>query len=179
MSIKYGFGSLRETLRNQYVLGVRQANTNSNAVIQLPAKYDKRIFSLSASYIIEGVGSVSVLPNLGGRLLVVGTKFDSYTDEIQPFGNLLPNSLNNAQIYFDMPIMAKANQSFTLNKGICISEHFDFPNGIYIPESTDLSIILTYAYDGNDNYPASGAVVGLLNASGLVGGTDKIFKNVS
>lgn len=191
MSIKSGYGNLTESLANAYLFGLPVTNSNRNAIIQLPSKQLKRIFSISVSYAVSGVNAANNVRGLfGGRLLVVGTKFDGVTEEIIPDQRTLPESLSSAQVYFDMFIGSKnkgAAQSSTGRDGVQnISEHFEFTNGIVIPESTDCSIILTYPLDdvdvGTTEYMASidgiNGYLSTLNVYGFVGGSDQIFKNV-
>lgn len=189
MSVKNGYGVLSEKLVNTYLLGAPVADSNRNAVIQLPSKNTKRIFSISCSYACSSSnGNAGTRGIMGGRLIVAGTKFDGHQTEIIPDGVDLPDNLSQAQIYFDMFIGSEqpgAAQLATGKSGVQnIREHYEFTNGLVVPEGTDVSIILTYPLDDGDlvltepqasNDPDG--ILSTLNVYGFIGGSDQLFKN--
>lgn len=162
--IKNGFGSISERLIATIVAAPAIYGTNLNSILQLSAKNDKRIFTINAGY---SKPSSSAATNLGqGRLLVVGSKFTGTNAFIDPLSSDLPNDLSSAQIYFDAIISSG------------VTHHFDFNSGIYIPDSVDASVILTFCTTDAD-YPESVEVCSFLNVTGFVAGGDKIFKNIN
>lgn len=183
MSIKSGYGNLTETLES-LADAITTLPSNRNSVIQLPSKLSKRIFSITVGYRVPSNADDALTQLFGGRLLVVGTKFQNYQDVISPLESALPDSLNSANVYLDVPIIemsnvAAASDDDNFQKGF--SKHFDFNSGIIIPESVDASVILTFCANNQQDvlgrYPESAPVIAYLNVQGFTGGNDKIFKN--
>jgi hypothetical protein len=169
--IKSGFGNLTDLLESTVVLG-DLVDSNRNAVIQLSGKQEKRITDIVAGY-STGDPANLVSDISGGRLLVVGAKFDSLAEFIDPVRKDLPASLSSSVIYLDVFF----GQAYTLNADIPrFQYHTD--KGIHVPKGTDASVILTFALTNTAPYPASLPVVAFLNVDGLSGGSDAPFKNI-
>ena len=168
--ITAGFGSLTDELVSLVVLGVLQ-DSNRNAIVQLSGKQEKRITDIVAGYKIRTGSGATFFK--GGRLLVVGTRFEGVSDFIDPASKDLPASLSTSQIYLDTYFA----QSFPLsNMEPVFQYHTD--KGIHVPKNVDCSIILTFAYTDNAVAPAADTVIGFLNVDGLSGGSDAPFKNI-
>jgi hypothetical protein len=158
MSSKQGFGNIADVVNS---------TTNCSIVIQLAPHGTKRIFDITAGYNLRTGGTATLLS--GGRLIIVGIKFDAPTSFINPRDFELPTVTGN--IYFDAPIIPDGN-----NKAVVRS--FNWINGLVLPDSQDASIILTACFADAPAPPAAGDVNAYLSVSGLVAGADKIFKNV-
>ncbi len=161
MSSVTGYGSIN---------GVVNSTTNTNLSVILPPNGTKRIFDISAGYSLRRGGTNTKL--IQGRLLVVGTKFDSLTSFIDPVQAELTSVIGNAKIYFDMPIGIKS-----LNN-VVIQESFDWLNGLILPDGVDATVILTACFGDGSAPPAAADVNAYLNVNGVASGSDKIFKNI-
>lgn len=160
MSSITGYGSIN---------GVVNSTSNMSLAILLPPNGTKRVFNISAGYSLRRGGTNTKL--IQGRLLVVGTKFDTPTAFIDPVQAELTTVLGAAKIYFDVPIGIKS-----LNNTV-IQESFDWLNGLVLPDGVDISIILTACFGDGSAPPAAADVNAYLNVSGVASGSDKIFKN--
>lgn len=165
MSIKTGFGNLTESLQSLYVLGIPQ-DSNRNAILQISGKTEKRIFSISAGYAVQNGSSGTAVT--GGRLIVCSDKFQGANEEIFCDRPDVPIALSSSSIFFDW--------LFTPNK---MEYHFTFDNGLYVPEGVDVSIILTSPRTtGGAVYPETDPAIGFLSVTGIIGGSDKIFREI-
>lgn len=170
MSQKNGYGNLVATLVSLEILGVLQ-ESNRNAIIQLPSKNDKRIFTITAGYRLPTGTSATALQS--GRLIVVGTKYEGDTEFIDPTIQQLPDTISSAQVFYDIPIIGGTGDALNRNAP---PTHLDFTTGILIPAGSDASIILTFCTtSGGASFPASDPVTAFLNVHGYVGGSDKLF----
>lgn len=173
MSIKSGYGNLSDELVSLEVLGVLQ-DSNRNAILQLSGKQEKRITDIVAGYGLKApTGGADPTQFEGGRLLVVGAKYDGISEFIDPRSKDLPQSLSSSVVFLDVFFA----QSFPLSND---SPRYEYHSdkGIHISKGTDCSIILTFPVTDVAAYPASDPVIAFLNVDGLSGGSDAPFKNI-
>lgn len=169
MSIKNGFGNITELLTSSATVG---RPTNRNLVIQLSSKQEKRITDIVAGYNLDPLTPATTFLK-GGRLLVVGAKYDDYETIINPNSPDLPDSLSSSTVYLDVQFA----QKYPLNNMIP-QYSYHSSKGIHVAKGTDASIILTFAQTDDQAYPASNLVIGYLNVDGFSGGSDAPFKNI-
>jgi len=166
--IRHGYGSSTEEMESVVAPGKL---TNRNIVIQLSGKQERRITDIDAGYtLIPGGAPVNFE---GGRLLVVGTKFESYSDIIDPNSANLPDSLSSANVYHDVHF----GQTYPFTNDIP-RYSYHTSKGIHIPKGTDASVILTFAQTDDATFPDSSLHIGFLNVDGFSGGSDAPLKNI-
>jgi hypothetical protein len=160
MAIKNGYGTL---------VDIVNGSANTAAVIQLPSKNVKRIFSIDCAYSLRSGATNTLL--IGGRLLVVGSRYEALTEAINPRDIEYNTALQGVAVYFDAPLFPDDNVEF-------IGKSFSWANGLTIPDGTEASIILSMCYGDGIAAPGADDVNAFLNVTGIVGGSEKPFKNV-
>ncbi len=162
MSSITGFGN---------VSGIVNSTDKMSLRVILQPNGSKRILNIDCGYSLRRAGANTKLTQ--GRLIVAGLRFDSDTSFVDPQQAELTAPLGNAHIYFDMPVGVDS-----LNN-VMISRSFSWLNGLLLPDSQDITIILTACFGDGSVAPAASDVNAFLNVSGIIGdGKDKIFKNV-
>jgi len=167
-NIKSGFGNVN---------GLVDDSANPYIALNLTGNQTKRIFDIAVGYTLLAADIAGGKILFGGRLLVIGQTV-SGAGFFNPSLTTLPSGFQGAQVYFDAPIFGEINNDGETFGSYGITKSFSFLNGLLIPKDVDAAVILTACFGNGLVPPLAAPANAFLNCNGLMGGSDKIFKNV-